>query len=102
MYLSGHQGKHIGNDEEGFFEIPKAKRARFGTFAPVPEVGGAQNFHIDPAIRQRYSWYSSAPCTHINDWISIMSRGRISRRSRRITAAKRSRLAYVSQEGRGV
>ena len=99
MYLSGHQGKHIANDEEGFFKIPKATRAKFRT---VPEVGGAHNFHIVPAIRQRYSWYSSAPCTHINDWISIMSRGRISRRSRRITAAKRSRLAYVSQEGRGV
>jgi hypothetical protein len=50
--------------------------------------------------RLTYSWYSSEPCTHRNDWMSIMSRGRRSRRSRRTAAANSSRLAYVSQEGR--
>src|SRR3954471_1327243 len=40
-----------------------------------------------------HSSYSSEPCTHMNDWISIMSRGRRSRRSRRIVSAKSSKLA---------
>ena len=40
----------------------------------------------------RYS-YSLDPCTQMNDWISIMSRGRRSAVSRRTTRANSSRLA---------
>src|SRR4051794_37060622 len=46
----------------------------------------------------RYA-YSSDPCTHRNDWMSIMSRGCRSWRSRRTVRAKASADAYVGHVG---
>src|SRR5204862_529673 len=43
--------------------------------------------------------YSDDPCTQMNDWMSIKSRGCRSARSSRITRAKSMSSVYVSQFG---